>query len=128
MSRIDLSLECVEVVLDERTIKFYPLNFKAIRTVNKELESLRNTADGDNDNRLFAICRILEVAANRKGQQTTADELAELLDPGTSNAIMTELNRVSGFRTKAIAVDSDSAEDGVPRPTKASIGTESTPE
>jgi len=121
MSRLDLSLESVVVKFDEKEIRFYPLNFKALRTVNKELEALRST-DGDQDNRLFAICRILEASANRKGEQTTAEELAELLDPVSSKLIMDEINRVSGFRK--IAIEGE-AED-VARPTKALNGAAST--
>lgn len=124
MSRLDLSLESVVVTFDgEKTVTFYPLNFKALRTVNKELEVLKE-AGGDQDNKLFAICRMLEASANRKTQQITADELAELLSPSDSRLIMDEVNRISGFKRAAIEGEVENAV----RPTKALNGAASMPE
>lgn len=100
MSTIDLSLENVEVNFGEgKTLVFYPLNFKALRIVRKELDTLRTgaAADGNKADSLEAICRILEVSANRKAQTTTLDELLELLEPMSANKILTEINRISGF-------------------------------
>ena len=93
--KFDFSLECVDVVIDGRALKFYPLNFKALRTMAGELKAIKDS--NDPGSQFVSICKVLAASANRKAQTITEDELEEILSVEWANKIIGAINELSGF-------------------------------
>lgn len=101
--KFDFSLESVDVTIDGRALKFYPLNFKALRTMAKDLDALKKSDDPEAQ--FVGLCKVLAASANRKGITVTEDELAELLSIDWANKIISAVNELSGFKKTEEASD-----------------------
>jgi hypothetical protein len=95
----DFSLEFVEANIDTgdgvRTLKFYPLNFKALRVLAGELKAIKDA--NEPDGQFASICKVLAASANRKGKMVSAEELEELLSVQWANTIIGDVNMLSGM-------------------------------
>lgn len=120
---IDLSLESVSVKVGSRTLTFYPLNFKALRTMGAELEALRN-AETIPAARIDAICKTLTASANRDGQQVTQDDIEELFDPKRATKVLEAVHKISGMSSEV----TEKSAEGAARPMNGLGGAESTPQ
>ena len=96
--KFDFTLEYVDVTVDGKALKFYPLNFKALRTMAGELKQLQN--DAAPDAQFVSIIKVLTASANRKGQTVTEEELQELLSVSWANKIIAAVNDLSGVKAK----------------------------
>jgi len=94
--KFDFSLECVDVTIDGRALKFYPLNFKALRTLAGELETLKSSADPAA--RFVSVCKVLAASANRRNKTVTEEELEDMLSVDWANKIIAAVNELSGFQ------------------------------
>lgn len=127
MNTIDLSLDYVTVQAGDRTLKFYPLNFKALRLLGKEFATLRDGQSTNMVDRLGAVASVLLASANRNGPQITEEEMDEMFDPVWANKVLDAVNKLSGFRpVPALAPADAAAGDAAVRPTKPPNGEAST--